>query len=157
MKSEEELNTIYSHLRTGALAEEPIDLGIEEFKRLYKMMLTHSNRQVPSVVLVNLGDQVQLLFPEWSRQEIIIQGRFNRDDFQFLSLVDWRGADGPGPRFLRFLGQEVWHSRWRNLAILLISALTLLLAGPPDVTYNLLNTLLIQASTVFLIELYQST
>ncbi len=152
MKTEAELTEICDQLRHGVLAEDPIILSIEEFSRLYEISIIRNDRQIPSIVLVNLGDQAHLLFPEWSRQEIIVESRtqIGREDFAFLSVVDWRGSDTRAPNFAEFLVQEIWHNKLRTGILYFTAFSTLLAIGPSLDTLDLVNTLLIQASTVFL-------
>lgn len=143
---------IYKHLRSGRLAADPIILTMEQFRDFYDEALALNDRQVPRVLVVNLEDQAYVLFPEWSRQEIIVESRkpLQDSDFSFLSLVDWRGARVSQTSFPCFLLYEAIDNWLRIGVILLVSVAALLLAGPSSDVYDLLHTLLIQASTVFL-------
>ena len=143
---------IYKHLRSGRLAADPIILTMEQFRDFYDEALALNDRQVPRVLVANLEDQAYVLFPEWSRQEIIVESRkpLQDSDFSFLSLVDWRGARVSQTSFPCFLLHEAIDNWLRIGVILLVSVAALLLAGPSSDVYDLLHTLLIQASTVFL-------
>jgi hypothetical protein len=146
------ITEIYYRLRSKKLEQEPITLKIDEFKALYNKSLALNQRQVPRVVVINLEDQAYVLFPEWSRQEVIVEGTksIETEDFSFLSMVDWRGAKGPRAGFFSFIVHEITENWRRITGILLASIIILLFVGPALSTYDLIHTLLIQASTVFL-------
>jgi hypothetical protein len=92
------------------------------------------------------------MFPEWSRQEIIVQSKrpITLKDFDYVSILDWRGAREQIPKFFKFLVNEFASHKLRTSLLFLIALTALLLTGPTQDTLDLLNTLLIQASTVFL-------
>jgi hypothetical protein len=150
VRTDKEVLNLVRRLKNGALSDDVIEMNLEEFRKFYDFFLRSNNRQVPLVVLVNLEDQVQVILPEWSRQEFLIEGKFRRDDFDFVSLIDWRGAEGPATSFLEFLREELSQRTWRHLVILALGFVALVLAGPSADVYDLLSSLLIQAGTVFL-------
>ena len=151
MKNESELLDICNLILHKKLTESPIEMSISEFRQLYDMLIQRNQRQVPHTLVVNLADLAYVLFPEWSRQEILVQSHkpITRDDFDFITGVDWRGAEKSSPSFPKFLIREFWDNKIRTIFILVITFTILVMIGPPNDVYNLLNTILIQVGTVF--------
>ena len=151
MKNETDLLEICDLILHKKLTDAPIEMSISEFRRFYDVFIQRNQRQVPNILVVNLGDLAYVLFPEWSRQEFIVQSHkpLNKCDFDFVTGVDWRGAEKSSPNFPKFLFQEFWDNRIRTIFILAITFFILVTIGPSSNVYDLLNTILIQVGTVF--------
>jgi hypothetical protein len=103
---------------------------------------------------VNVADQAFVMFPEWSRQEIIVTSKraITPSDFGYIAspTLDWRGAQQAPSGFPEFILREFLANKLRTLLFFILTSATLLLIGPTKSALDTLNTLLIQASTVFL-------
>jgi hypothetical protein len=152
--NENDLSKFAQGVVDGVLLDSSIVLKLNEFRRLYEIVLEKTRRRVPYILAIHLGDQVHLILPEYSRQEIVIEPekrkKIRREDFSFLSLVDCRGATSPSRNFLLFLIGEIKINKIRLGLIFLISLALLIFVAPSVNNLDLANTLLIQASTVFL-------
>ncbi len=151
-KSENELMRICQFIRSGALGEAPIIMNLDDARHFFDIFIQANDRKIPEVVAVNVGDQAFLLFPEWSRQEIVVESprALVPEDFAFVPNLDWRGATDRPQRFFHFVSQEFLANKLRTTAIFIISFAVLAVVGDSVSTLDLLNTLLIEASTVFL-------
>lgn len=152
--NDDEFIELVQRIAGGDLLNQPIDLNLKEFKRFYELFIEMNDRKVPWITAIHLGDQVQLIFPEHSRQEIIIEPenkhKIYREDFSFIPIVDWKGAKKPATGFGRFLREEIRISKARISLIFLLSFSILFISFPTLEVLDLINSLLIQASTVFL-------
>jgi hypothetical protein len=117
MMNEEELIRLAQQITDGVLLDHPVDLSLREFRHFYEFFIEINGRKIPNVTAIHLGDQVQLIFPKHSRQEIIIQPEKKRhilrEDFDFVPFINWRGARRPAPGFFQFLREEIRISRFR--------------------------------------------
>ena len=151
--NENDLSKFAQGVVDGVLLDSSIVLKLNEFRRLYEIVLEKTRRRVPYILAIHLGDQVHLILPEYSRQEIVIEPekrkKIRREDFSFLSLVDWRGATSPSRNFLLFLIGEIKINKIRLGLIFLISLALLIFVAPSVSNLDLANTLLIQASRFF--------
>lgn len=136
----------------GSSLDEQVTLSLEEFEQLYYILMGHANQKAPVVALVNLSDQAFVTFPEYSRQEFIVSHSqpITEQLFRFLSNLHWYGPKQKPKTFSQFLKAEAKISWKRFLLALLASALLLILSGTKVHIYELLSSLLIQSSTVFL-------
>lgn len=152
MRNEEELTNISMLIRSGRLEEGPIVMSLEELRLFYEIFIQANDRRIPEVVIVNLADQAFLIFPEWSRQEIIVESNepLVPEDFQFIPDIDWRGAKTPPQRFPSFFVQEFWLSKFRTITVFLVSFVILMLVVRSTDVLDLISSLLIEASAVFL-------
>jgi len=152
--NDDELLKFVQRIASGDLLNQPIVLKLGEFKSFYEFFIETNNRKVPEVTAIHLGDQVLLIFPEHSRQEIVIEPenkhKIYRDDFNFVPIIDWKGAKRPALGFGQFIFDEIRISKARISLIFLLSFGILFISSPSLDVLDLINSLLIQASTVFL-------
>jgi len=144
MRSEEQLIEICELIRSGRRGKHPVELPPEDFKTLYEILVKTNDRKLPEVVAVNLGDQAYFMFPEWSPQEVLIHAKkqIAREDFSYISILDWRGAQKRTPGFLKFIIWEFVSHKLRTAVVAGMAFAVMLLIGPTGRALNLLNTLL---------------
>ena len=152
--NEDDLRELVQEIANDGLLNGPVDLTLKEFRRFYEYFIEINERRVPRVIAIHLGDHIQIVFPDHSRQEIIIapddKRSIVREDLNFITIIDWKGAKGPETSFIRFLVDEIRISKWR-IGLMFFTSLVLIIVGSPSPSnLDLINSLLIQASTVFL-------
>ena len=151
--SESSLDEFGKEIIKGNLRDSPVIMELDDFKSFYSKFVSLTNRKIPDVTCINLGDQVQLIFPAYSRQEIVIRENkrklFSLDDFSFLSIKNWLGPKKRAKKFVEFLWDELVSNKGKIIVVFLVTFIAFIFIGNDDSNFDLINSILVQASTVF--------
>jgi len=149
-RTSEEIQQICIRLLDGQTHYQALQVTLDEFDRFYQMML-HLRKTPPQVSLVNLETIIKAQFSDISPQhfDILFRKPLTEQDFEFILNKIWHGSKEPPQRFLAFMREEL-RQNWLKLSILFVFSLALLYFANSEKLYELVTTLLIQSSTVFL-------
>jgi len=149
-RTNKEIENICKRLLSGELGKRSIPVSLEEFQRFYSSFV-NIKKVSPLVSLVNLEDRVIGQFYDISPQhfEITSKESLLADDFDFIQEVKWYGGNKKPERFISFLWRELKQNFFKLLIVAVISISILFYADSLPL-YELIISLLIQSSTVFL-------
>ena len=151
MKTDAQLRTICENLLQRSYGYEAKELTFDEFQRLYSIMIEMRDGQVPVLSVVNLESEIFAQFSDVAPQHFLIKcpRSISRKSFGFVSNLLWHGTENMPESFGSFLIQEVKQNAKKILPILIVFAVLLFFANS-DNLYELMTSLLITSSTVFL-------
>jgi hypothetical protein len=131
----------------------PAEMNLDQFKEFFEYLLQLLENHIPETLVINLGDQAQIIFPSLSRQEIIVLSssskRINEQDFDFIPSKEWVGPTNPDSNFIKFLFGEIRIYSWRILLTFILSCTLLAVFKPDQDALEDFNSLLLQASSLF--------
>jgi hypothetical protein len=149
-KTNQEIENICVRLLRGEIGKIALSVSLDEFQRFYSTFV-NLTKSSPVVSLVNIEDVVVAQFSDISPQhfDILSKQPLLDNDFQFIQEKRWYGANRKPENFLPFLWKELKQNSVKLLLVGLVS-FALLFWVNNDGLYQLLVSLLIQSSTVFL-------
>lgn len=150
-RTDQQLETICTHLLAGEIGNDAFELEFDEFKRLYATM-TSLRASAPRLTLVKtLGNEVFAQFSDIAPQHFVITDRqsLTPERFGLVPNLKWYGDQRKPLSFPRFIGKEFRDNLWLLLGVFVGSSVLMFLANSSSL-YDLMATLLIQSGTVFL-------
>jgi hypothetical protein len=149
-RTTEQIQQTCIKLLHGERNSQALEVSLDEFQKFYATML-HLSKTSPTVSLVNLETVVKAQFSDISPQhfDILHNEPLTEQHFEFALKKRWYGAKEPPQGYWTFMWEEL-KLNWRKLVPLFVAILILLYTTNSDPLYELMATLLIQSSTVFL-------
>lgn len=149
-KTNQEIERICERLLSGEIGVKSLPVSLDEFQRFYSTFVNLAKKS-PKVSLINLEDRIIGQFSDVSPQHFDISNKksLTNADFDFIQDKKWYGANTPSEKFIPFLVKELKQNFWKLLLVAFISFTILFLADNASL-YELIISLLIQSSTVFL-------
>lgn len=149
-RTNQEIEKVCRKLLSGETGIKSLSVSLDEFQRFYSTFVNLAKKS-PKVSLVNLEDRVIGQFSDISPQHFDISHKepLINTDFDFIQDKKWYGSNTLPEKFTPFLIQELKQNFWKLLLVAIISFTVLFLADN-DSLYELIISLLIQSSTVFL-------
>ena len=149
-KTNQEIERICKKLLSGEIYSKALSVSLDEFQRFYSTFVNLA-RKSPKVSLVNLEDIVIAQFSDIAPQHFDISDTkpLVDNDFAFIQYRRWYGATNTPERFTLFIWKELRQNLLKLLMVAIISFTILFLANSTSL-YELMISLLIQSSTVFL-------
>jgi hypothetical protein len=146
----QEIENLCKKLLAGYINNRAFRVSLEEFQKFYSTFI-NLTKNVPVVSLINLEDVIVAQFSSLSPQhfDIFQKHMLEEDDFEFIQNKRWYGAKKRSEKFGFFLWKEL---RQNFVSLILIAAIgfSLLFWVNNNELYNLMVSLFIQSSTVFL-------
>jgi hypothetical protein len=145
-----DIESICAKLLRGNIGEKALQVSLDEFQRFYSTFV-NLTKSSPVVSLVNIEDTVIAQFSNISPQHFLIVEKESllENDFRFIQNRRWYGAKVKPEKFFAFLWKE-FKNNFNSLILVGLVSFTLLFWVNNDGLYQLLVSLLIQSSTVFL-------
>jgi hypothetical protein len=149
-RTNQEIEKVCIKLLSGEIGIKSLSVSLDEFQRFYSTFVNLAKKS-PKVSLVNLEDRVIGQFSDISPQHFDISHKkpLINTDFDFIQDKKWYGSNTPPEKFIPFLVTELKQNFWKLLLVAIISFTILFLADNASL-YELIISLLIQSSTVFL-------
>lgn len=149
-RTDEEIEQICLRLINNQIGERALDVSPDEFQRFYSTFV-NTTRQIPLVSLVNLEDIVVAQFSTISPQhfDITSKGDLKEDSFGFIPQKRWYGTKEKPEKFITFLRREIAEN-YAKLIVVGCLGFGILFFVDSTNLYDLMISLLIQSSTVFL-------
>jgi hypothetical protein len=150
MRNSREINDICVKLLNNEIGVRALDVSLEEFQNIYSTFV-NLTKTIPTVTLVNANDVIVAQFSTISPQhfDIICKYTLFEKEFEFIQKKNWFGPKIPPENFGTFIGKEI---KLNGIKLLFVAILgfSLLYWVDNNNLYELLVTLLIQSSTLFL-------
>jgi hypothetical protein len=149
-RTNQDIDRICVKLLSHEINTEPLPVSLDEFQRFYSTLVNLTKRS-PKVSLVNLEDRVLGQFSDIAPQHFDISEKkaLLDTDFDFIKYKTWYGAKTPPEKFAPFLWTE-FKQNFPKLSLIAIVSFALLFLADNKSLYELIISLLIQSSTVFL-------
>lgn len=149
-RTNQEIEKVCRKLLSGEIGIKPLSVSLDEFQRFYSTFVNLA-RKSPKVSLINLEDRIIGQFSDVSPQHFDISNKqpLTNTDFDFIQDRIWYGANTPPEKFIPFLVKELKLNFGKLFLVAIISFVILFLANNTSL-YELIISLLIQSSTVFL-------
>ena len=149
-RTPEQIQQMCTRLLDREYHSQALEVTLDEFQKFYTTIL-HLSRTPPIVSLVNLETVVKAQFSDVSPQhfDVVHNEPLTEQHFEFALNRRWYGAKKPPEGFWTFMWKEL-RQNWLKLMPLFVTSLTLLYVVNSDPLYELVATMLIQSSTVFL-------
>ena len=149
-RTNQEIEGICIKLLSGGIGTSSFPVSLDEFQRFYSTFVNLTKKS-PTVSLVSLEDHVIGQFSDISPQHFDITDKRTllSTDFDFIQDVRWYGANKKPEMFIPFLWRE-FRQNFLKLAIVAITSISILFFADNLDLNELIISLLIQSSTVFL-------
>jgi hypothetical protein len=150
MRTSQEINEICNRLLNKEIGIRALDVTLEEFQRFYSTFV-NLTKTIPTVTLVNANDVIVAQFSTISPQhfDIICKHPLLEKEFEFIQKKNWFGPKSPPEGFGTFIWKEIKLNGIKFLFVALVSFILLYWVNSNNL-YELLVSLLIQSSTLFL-------
>jgi len=149
-RTNKDIERICVQLLSHKIDNKPLSVSLDEFQRFYSIFVNLS-KSSPKVSLVNLEDRVIGQFSDIAPQHFDISDKnlLVEADFAFIQDKIWYGATAPPEKFTLFLFKEL-RQNFPKLLLVAVVSFTILFLADNAALYELIVSLLIQSSTVFL-------